>query len=234
MSADVHVVILAAGQGTRMKSQLPKVLHRLAGRSMIEHVLAVAATLSPRTVTVVVGHRADLVRRELAACLGVQFALQEPQLGTAHALQQAEPFLQGQSGTLLLLSGDVPLLTASTLRRLVEGHHAAAAAATGTAATGASATATAAIGAAGNGAAGTESAAIGGAGAATAATGSATGGADGCDPFDATAGAIPRSKSSHTSSTSLRPTGFWPAANPPSSALSQMTLMTRGVPCERW
>jgi bifunctional UDP-N-acetylglucosamine pyrophosphorylase / glucosamine-1-phosphate N-acetyltransferase len=130
MSPDIHVVILAAGQGTRMKSQMPKVLHRLAGRSMIEHVLAVAATLSPKTVTVVVGHRADLVRRDLAACPGVEFALQEPQLGTAHALQQAEPFLTGQSGTLLLLSGDVPLLTAATLRRLVNGHRSAAATAT--------------------------------------------------------------------------------------------------------
>ena len=130
MSADIHVVILAAGQGTRMKSQLPKVLHRLAGRSMIEHVLTTAATLSPRTVTVVVGHRADLLRRHLSAWPGLQFAVQEPQLGTAHALQQAEPFLKGHSGTLLLLSGDVPLLTAQTVRRLVEGHRGATASAT--------------------------------------------------------------------------------------------------------
>ena len=121
MSADVHVVILAAGQGTRMKSQLPKVLHRLAGRSMIEHVLAVAATLSPRTVTVVVGHRADLVRRELAACLGVQFALQEPQLGTAHAVLAARPALERHvGGAVLVVFADSPLVEPATLRRMTD------------------------------------------------------------------------------------------------------------------
>src|SRR5690242_18536307 len=89
MVSDTHVVILAAGQGTRMKSQLPKVLHRIAGRSMIEHVLRTAKTLGPATISVIVGHRADVVRDRLAAHQ-LEFALQEPQLGTAHALQQAE------------------------------------------------------------------------------------------------------------------------------------------------
>ena len=128
--SDVHVAILAAGQGTRMKSALPKVLHPVAGRLMVEHVLSSAGTLDPATITLVVGHEADAIQ----ACLGdrqsLQFALQVPQLGTAHALQQAETLLAGRTGTLVLLSGDVPLLSAATLRRLLETHHAASAAAT--------------------------------------------------------------------------------------------------------
>jgi bifunctional UDP-N-acetylglucosamine pyrophosphorylase / glucosamine-1-phosphate N-acetyltransferase len=128
---DTHVVILAAGQGTRMKSRLPKVLHPIAGRPMVEHVLRTAETASPATITLIVGHRADIVRERLARWGNrIQFAVQEPQLGTAHALQQAEPVLAGRTGTVVLLSGDVPLLRASTLSRLLETHQAANAAAT--------------------------------------------------------------------------------------------------------
>jgi bifunctional UDP-N-acetylglucosamine pyrophosphorylase/glucosamine-1-phosphate N-acetyltransferase len=130
MTPETHVVILAAGQGTRMKSQLPKVLHGIAGRPMIEHVLRTAAAVSPTTTTLIVGHKAETVRQRLAAHRHLRFAVQEPQLGTAHALQQAEPLLTGRSGTLVLLSGDVPLLTARTLDRLLETHRGAGAAAT--------------------------------------------------------------------------------------------------------
>jgi len=130
MVSDVHVVILAAGQGTRMKSALPKVLHPVAGQPMVEHVLRAAGTLSPTTVTLVVGHGADFVRKQLGNSQKVAFALQEPQLGTAHALQQAESFLANREGTVVLLSGDVPLLSGSTLRNLVRTHQAAGAAAT--------------------------------------------------------------------------------------------------------
>ena len=128
--SDTHVVILAAGQGTRMKSQLPKVLHSVAGRPLVEHVLRTAEAVSPASVTVIVGHRAEVVRQRLGSRPDLRFALQEPQLGTGHALQQAEPLLAGRTGTLVLLSGDVPLLTPSTLQRLVETHTAANAAAT--------------------------------------------------------------------------------------------------------
>jgi bifunctional UDP-N-acetylglucosamine pyrophosphorylase / glucosamine-1-phosphate N-acetyltransferase len=128
--SDTHVVVLAAGQGTRMKSALPKVLHRIAGRPLIEHVLRTADSVRPSTVTVIVGHRADVVRDQLSKRSELKFALQEPQLGTAHALQQAEPALTGRSGTVILLSGDVPLLTGRTLQRLVEAHRGAGAAAT--------------------------------------------------------------------------------------------------------
>jgi len=130
MNSDTHVVVLAAGQGTRMKSQLPKVLHKIAGRPMIEHVLRTADSVSPSTVTIVVGHKAEVVRQRLAARPMLEFATQEPQLGTAHALQQAEPVLAGRSGTVILLSGDVPLLTPATLQQLLDTHRGANAAAT--------------------------------------------------------------------------------------------------------
>jgi len=129
-SAPVHVVVLAAGQGTRMKSSQPKVLHRVPGGSMLNCVLRTAEALSPETLTVVVGHGADAVRAHLGAQTTVQFALQEPQLGTAHALMQAAPVLAGRTGTVILLSGDVPLLRSATLKNLVSVHCGAQAAAT--------------------------------------------------------------------------------------------------------
>jgi bifunctional UDP-N-acetylglucosamine pyrophosphorylase / glucosamine-1-phosphate N-acetyltransferase len=129
-SADIHVVVLAAGQGTRMKSRLPKVLHRIAGKPLIEHVLRTAEAVNPATVTLVVGHGADMVRASIGNRPKIWYVVQEPQLGTAHALQQAEAMLSGGTGTLLLLSGDVPMLRPSTLQRLVETHRGAGAAAT--------------------------------------------------------------------------------------------------------
>lgn len=127
---DIHVVILAAGQGTRMKSALPKVLHRVAGRPMVEHVLRTAAAVSPATTTLVVGHQADAVRHCLRDRADLGYVVQEPQLGTAHALQQAAPVLEGRSGTVVLLSGDVPLLRPATLQGLIAAHRAANAAVT--------------------------------------------------------------------------------------------------------
>jgi bifunctional UDP-N-acetylglucosamine pyrophosphorylase/glucosamine-1-phosphate N-acetyltransferase len=129
-SPDVHVVILAAGQGTRMKSALPKVLHPIAGRSMIEHVLNVANAVAPVTTTLIVGHQAETIKERLRNRVRLDFVVQEPQLGTAHALQQAEPILAGRTGTVVLLSGDVPLLRPSTLERLLAAHLNARAAAT--------------------------------------------------------------------------------------------------------
>src|SRR5262245_25927203 len=125
----VHVVVLAAGKGTRMKSETAKVLHEVAGRPMLDHVLSAAHTLAPASVTVVVGHQGDRVRAAYTRH-AVQFVDQEPQLGTGHALLQAEPLLKGATGTVVLLSGDVPLLRATTLTRLVAQHLADAAAAT--------------------------------------------------------------------------------------------------------
>jgi bifunctional UDP-N-acetylglucosamine pyrophosphorylase / glucosamine-1-phosphate N-acetyltransferase len=128
--SELHIVVLAAGKGTRMKSALPKVLHRVGGEPMIAHVLRVADPLRPSTITIVVGHMANAVKSALAWHPDVRFVVQEPQLGTGHALLQAESELRGRSGTLVLLSGDVPLLRPATLRRLVDAHRAAGAAAT--------------------------------------------------------------------------------------------------------
>ena len=127
---NTHVVILAAGKGTRMKSARPKVLHRAAGQSLIEHVLACAAAVQPTTTTVVIGHQAETLTAALARHPGLTFVVQEPQLGTAHALMTTESALAGQTGVLVLLSGDVPLLTARTLQTLVDRHRTTGAAAT--------------------------------------------------------------------------------------------------------
>ena len=127
---DIHIVVLAAGKGTRMKSGVPKVLHSVAGIPLIDHVLRAAAPLNPVSTVIVLGHQADQVRNSIGIRMGLSFAVQEPQLGTGHALLQAEPDLQQARGTVVLLSGDVPLLRASTLRALVERHEAAGATAT--------------------------------------------------------------------------------------------------------
>jgi bifunctional UDP-N-acetylglucosamine pyrophosphorylase/glucosamine-1-phosphate N-acetyltransferase len=118
--SDLHIVVLAAGKGTRMKSAQPKVLHRVAGRPMILHVLATARALAPRSTTMVVGHEADALKRALAGQPGLSFVVQEPQLGTAHALLITAAALEHATGTLVLLSGDVPLLSVKTLKTLVD------------------------------------------------------------------------------------------------------------------
>jgi bifunctional UDP-N-acetylglucosamine pyrophosphorylase/glucosamine-1-phosphate N-acetyltransferase len=113
-----------------MKSSIPKVLHEIAGRPLIEHVLQAAAAIEPATTVVIVGHKAESVQERLGPRSGLAFAVQQPQLGTAHALQQAEPHLTGRTGTVVLLSGDVPLLSRRTLETLVHTHRGAQAAAT--------------------------------------------------------------------------------------------------------
>lgn len=127
---DIHVVILAAGKGTRMKSQTPKVLHKIGGITIIERVVRTAAALMPASITLVVGHGADDVKQSLARRAPLQFVTQEQQLGTGHALLQARPLLEGKPGTAVLLSGDAPLLTVETLKALIDAHRESAAAAT--------------------------------------------------------------------------------------------------------
>ena len=117
-SDPLHVVILAAGQGKRMHSDLPKVLHPLAGQPLLGHVIAAARALQPASVAVVVGHGADKVR-EAFADAGIPFALQAQQLGTGHAVMQALPQVP-QGGTVLVLYGDVPLIAPATLRALTD------------------------------------------------------------------------------------------------------------------
>lgn len=117
----IDVVIMAAGKGTRMKSRLPKVLHRLGGRALIAHVANTAARIGARHVVFVTGHGAAEVEAAMAGAVGGAtplFARQEPQLGTGHAVQQATPLLP-DDGTVVVLSGDVPLIGEETLRALV-------------------------------------------------------------------------------------------------------------------
>src|SRR5687768_8049556 len=128
--SDLHVVVLAAGKGTRMKSARPKVLHSVAGKPMVDHVMIAARSLKPRTITFVVGHMKELLRDELGRYTEVSFVTQEPQLGTGHALLQTAEVLERKKGLVLLLSGDVPLLKGHTLAALVNKHVEANAAAT--------------------------------------------------------------------------------------------------------
>ena len=125
----IDVVIMAAGKGTRMKSRLPKVLHKLAGRPMLAHVLEATAALGARSAVVITGHGATEVEalcaewtsasgQNDAQKLALRTVRQEPQLGTGHAVQQAVPHLR-DDGTVVVLSGDVPLTQADTLRALV-------------------------------------------------------------------------------------------------------------------
>jgi bifunctional UDP-N-acetylglucosamine pyrophosphorylase/glucosamine-1-phosphate N-acetyltransferase len=119
-----------------MKSEVPKVLHPIAGLTLLERVLRTATALNPATINLVIGHGADQLRKAVGSfripglSAPIRFAVQEQQLGTGHALLQTRPLLEGQQGTLVLLSGDVPLLSATTLRALLETHHEAGAAAT--------------------------------------------------------------------------------------------------------
>ena len=117
----IDVVIMAAGKGTRMKSTLPKVLHRLGGRALLAHVVQTAAQIGARDVVVVTGHGAAQVEAAMARDAGMpalRFVRQMPQLGTGHAVQQAMPVLRDDA-TVLVLSGDVPLIGADTLRALL-------------------------------------------------------------------------------------------------------------------
>ncbi|APW47616.1 bifunctional UDP-N-acetylglucosamine diphosphorylase/glucosamine-1-phosphate N-acetyltransferase GlmU [Rhodoferax antarcticus] len=122
--APLDVVIMAAGKGTRMKSKLPKVLHLLAGRALVQHVIDTAAVLSARQVTVIIGHGATEVEAAIAGNIratgqfDLNFVRQEPQLGTGHAVQQAVPVLR-DDGIVVVLSGDVPLTQADTLTQLI-------------------------------------------------------------------------------------------------------------------
>lgn len=117
----LNIVILAAGQGKRMQSNLPKVLHPIAGRPMLTHVLDSARALGAQCIVVVVGHGAEQVKQAYAVQPDLQFAVQQPQLGTGHAVLQAVPLLQESdtNDVTIILYGDVPLVQPDTLRALL-------------------------------------------------------------------------------------------------------------------
>jgi len=121
-SRPIAAVVLAAGKGTRMKSARHKVLHSIAGRPMIDHLLASLAELEPARTVVIVGEGREQLEAHLAG--RAEFALQQPQLGTGHAVRQAEAALSGFEGDVLVLFGDVPFVCAATMRTLVERLHA--------------------------------------------------------------------------------------------------------------
>ncbi|OBQ38661.1 MAG: bifunctional N-acetylglucosamine-1-phosphate uridyltransferase/glucosamine-1-phosphate acetyltransferase [Anabaena sp. CRKS33] len=118
----VVVAILAAGKGTRMRSNLPKVLHSLAGKSLVERVIESAEPLSPSRKLVIVGYQSQEVKTAIDSIHGVEFVEQTVQLGTGHAIQQLLPYLQDYTGDLLILNGDVPLLRTETLKALLQTH----------------------------------------------------------------------------------------------------------------
>ncbi|WP_309622428.1 bifunctional UDP-N-acetylglucosamine diphosphorylase/glucosamine-1-phosphate N-acetyltransferase GlmU [Novosphingobium sp.] len=122
-STPLAIVTLAAGKGTRMKSDLHKVLHPIAGRPMIEHLLASAAALNPARSVVVAGHGREQLEAQLHGRAVI--AVQDPQHGTGHAVQQAEAALAGFDGDVLILYGDVPFVSAATLRSMIERLHGA-------------------------------------------------------------------------------------------------------------
>ena len=118
----LSIVIMAAGKGTRMKSSRPKVLHKLAGRPMLSHVIASTSGLNAAQQVVITGHGAEMVEAAMTtefAQAPLQFVRQEPQLGTGHAVQQAVPVLP-DDGITLILNGDTPLIHASTAQALVD------------------------------------------------------------------------------------------------------------------
>lgn len=118
----VAVAILAAGRGTRMKSDLPKVLHLLGGRTLVERVLNSCLSIQPSRRFAIVGYGSDLVRVALHSAAGLEFVEQKQQLGTGHAVQQLLPHLEGFEGDLLVLNGDVPLLRPQTIKLLLQTH----------------------------------------------------------------------------------------------------------------
>jgi bifunctional UDP-N-acetylglucosamine pyrophosphorylase/glucosamine-1-phosphate N-acetyltransferase len=122
MTNKFAAVILAAGKGTRMKSDLHKVLHPIAGRPMLEHLFASVKTLGPERQVVVIGSGREQLEPVVTAH-GGSIAVQDPQLGTAHAVQQAEAGLQGFNGDVLILYGDTPLVEPETMRRMLERLH---------------------------------------------------------------------------------------------------------------
>ncbi len=117
----ISTAIMAAGKGTRMKSDLPKVLHKLNDRSMVHYVIDLSEKINSEKIVLIVGHKKELVEEECKS-RKVEFAVQSPQLGTGHAVQMTEAAFENYDGDVLVLSGDVPLLTEKSIRALIDEH----------------------------------------------------------------------------------------------------------------
>ncbi len=119
---DLSVIIMAAGKGTRMKSKLPKVLHKIAGRSMLDYVIDSVQVLNPSQILIIVGYESEQVINSFDNRIPVKWVEQKEQLGTGHAVMQVKPYLENYQGDILILSGDVPLLSTKTMKELIEVH----------------------------------------------------------------------------------------------------------------
>ncbi|MBD3232549.1 MAG: NTP transferase domain-containing protein [candidate division Zixibacteria bacterium] len=126
---DKAAIILAAGKGKRMKSDLPKVLHKLNGKPIVDYVIDNVRSAGYNKVILVIGHGRELVKKELSD-RDLEFAIQAEQLGTGHAVKCAEPFLTEFDGTVLVLAGDMPLISPTTINKLTDTHAHSKAAAT--------------------------------------------------------------------------------------------------------
>ena len=118
---NIYAIILAAGKGTRMKSDMPKVLHEVLYKPMVVHVIDELKKLGVNEIVTVIGHQAERVK-EVLSNEGVAFALQEEQLGTGHAVLQASSLLEGKEGLTLVLNGDAPLIRKETLQAMIDTH----------------------------------------------------------------------------------------------------------------
>ena len=118
----LSVAILAAGKGTRMESSLPKVLHKISGKSLLQRVIDSCVKLDPDQVFVITGHKSKEVQESIPNNKKIQFVIQEPQLGTGHAIQVLCKAVKKNEGKLLVLNGDVPLIKAETLNKLLNFH----------------------------------------------------------------------------------------------------------------
>jgi bifunctional N-acetylglucosamine-1-phosphate-uridyltransferase/glucosamine-1-phosphate-acetyltransferase GlmU-like protein len=119
---NIGIVILAAGKGTRMRSELPKVLHALKGKPMIEYTIEAASQLNPRKLIIVVGYKKDDVIQATSKFHNLEYAIQTEQLGTGHAVKATQSLLKDFHGNILILLGDVPLISLETLINLLHFH----------------------------------------------------------------------------------------------------------------
>ncbi len=122
MNKELRVIILAAGKGTRMNSDLPKVLHKLQGKTLIDYVIDESELLKPKETILVVGYKKERVIKHTESRINLKYAIQEEQLGTGHAVLQTKKLLKNKKGHMLILYGDVPNIKASTLLPVVDNH----------------------------------------------------------------------------------------------------------------
>ena len=122
MNKELRVIILAAGKGTRMNSDLPKVLHKLHGKALIDYVIDESELLDPKEIILVVGYKKERVIKHTESRINLKYATQEEQLGTGHAVLQTKELLKNKKGHILILYGDVPNIKASTLLPIVDNH----------------------------------------------------------------------------------------------------------------